>query len=620
MFDCKKYLKLLIVLMAALLVIAPASAVTNETNVSSQFIIPLMDKTSRASLQDLPSTFDLRNVNGVNYVTSVKSQSGGTCWTHGAMAAMEGNLLMTGNWYAAGETGEPDLAEYHLDWWNGFNQHNNDDTKPSTGGGLTVHEGGDYLVTSAYLTRGEGAVRDSDGQSFDTPPTRYELNYHYYYPRDIEWYVAGNDLSNIDTIKRSLMNNGAVGTAFCVSGSFWDGYIHYQPPENPADPNHAVAIIGWNDTKVTQAPHPGAWLVKNSWGSSWGEDGYFWISYYDKHCGQHPEMGAVSYKDVEIMAYDNVYYHDYHGWRDTKTDCSEAFNVFTANGDELIKAVSFFTATDNVEYTMKIYDYTEGISTYSVPLMQSSDIILHDELSSETGFIDYRGFHTIDLSNPVGVTSGDDFIVYLQLSDGGQPYDRTSEVPVLLTIKAVSGVLVESRSKRGQSFYFQDSQWYDLYDFDNTANFCIKALTNAWTPTEPDLQCTGNLSWTGISPKETITGTVIVENIGEPLSSLDWEISNYPEWGSWEFTPSNGENLKPEGGPFTVEVVVSAPHQKNQTFDGEITIINKVNPEDFSIIQVSLITTKNKVVNRSIQDFLDNHPILSQLLQNILRF
>jgi len=600
----KLLIKLLIFAVFTAMLSLPANAGIGEL-VSSK--TDVFDK----PILDPPSSFDLRDVGGDNFVTGIRNQgSYGTCWTFGTMASLEGNLLMTGNWAAAGETGEPDLSERHLDWWNGFNTYNNDDDPG--GGGLTVHEGGDFRVSSAYITRGEGAIREIDApySGISTPPARDDQSYHHYYVKDIEWFVAEPDLSNINTIKNIIMTKGVISTALCYSSSYLHNYgsyyAHYQPPSSSSDPNHGIAIVGWDDSKITPAPQPGAWLCKNSWGN-WGpENGYFWISYYDKHCGQHPEMGAVSFQDVDFEPYNTIYYHDYHGWRDTFTGYSEIFNAFTVTEeDEAIVAVSFFNAVDDVDYTVKIYDDFDGDT-------------LQNLLTTASGTIDYTGFHTITLSEPIYLSIGDDFYVYLDLSDGGIPFDRTSDVPVLLG--SSSKTIVESAASPGESYYKDGSTWKDLYDYDfsdpswdGTANFCVKALSGEYIYYEPDLDCNGNLDWAEVEPGSTVFGQFTVENVGEPDSYLSWEVQSYPDWGTWVFDPDGGSGLL-EGNSIDVIVKITVPDETNKDFTGEVVLVNSENPDNTCVIDVSLATPLSHSVT-FFELLAQKFPILTKIIE-----
>ncbi|MGC9307634.1 MAG: lectin like domain-containing protein, partial [Thermoplasmatota archaeon] len=472
-----------------------------------------------------------------------------------------------------------------------------------------VHYGGDYRVASAYLTRHGGVYSpaanddtEKDDPWFYPAPDRYNNGYERYYPREIAWYTAGENLERIDTIKQAVMDHGVVGTCMCFSGSFIDDYIHYQPPDDDTPPNHAVAIIGWDDGMETQAPEPGAWLVKNSWGSGWGNDGYFWISYYDKWCGQHPEMGAVSYQQVELMQYDHLYCHDYHGWRDTMKRASDAFNAFTATNDTLLEAVGFYTAADAISYTVTVYD-------------RFADGALQDELATASGTLEHTGYHTVDVG-PVAFTANDDFYLQLSLSDGGQPFDRTSEVPVLLGCQR-QGTTVTSSASRGESYVHVGQRWLDVTYIRPTANFCIKGFANPWTPTTPDLACSGSLSWSDVRPGRQVTGSFTVENIGEEHSSLDWEITEWPEWGDWTFTPTSRDNIKP-GCPASVEVTVDIPDQEDSSFSGTLTVVNTENSSDTATIPISVSTPKTSTLPPLLKLFIQRFPVLQQLLYHLL--
>lgn len=116
-------------------------------------------------------------------------------------------------------------------------------------------------------------------------------------------------------------------------------------------------------------------------------------------------------------------------------------------------------------------------------------------------------------------------------------------------------------------------------------------------PSEPDLRCIGSLSWANVKPGTTVTGGFTVKNVGDPGSSLDWHVQQWPAWGTWTFAPSFGENL-PKDGTLVVQVTVIAPDQGNQQFTGTVTVVNNDNANDVEQIPVVLVTPLDTLNNQ----------------------
>jgi cathepsin L len=108
-------------------------------------------------------------------------------------------------------------------------------------------------------------------------PTEIELPY-----RAVAWgYVAQDEQPpTIQRIKNALIHFGPLATGVLSTPKFhaYTGGLFEEPDATiPSGhkTNHAVIIVGWDDNR---GPH-GAWKIKNTWGTGWGEQGFMWISY-----------------------------------------------------------------------------------------------------------------------------------------------------------------------------------------------------------------------------------------------------------------------------------------------------------------------------------------------------
>ena len=212
--------------------------------------------------ETFPSAFNWRDL---GKMTSVKNQGGcGSCWAFATMGAYEAMIKVQFNEYTSVLI-HPDFSEQWLVDCSGSN----------CGGGF---------VAFSTIINNHGAITESCYPYVAHNQTCSAGNCAFCYPVINSYNYVSNDVSSI---KSAIYNNGPVFTAVKAGIPSFKSYPTngqvYTNDYYDTGVDHAVVICGWDDSKGQN----GAWLIKNSWGTTWGISGYMWIEYGANNIGKY---------------------------------------------------------------------------------------------------------------------------------------------------------------------------------------------------------------------------------------------------------------------------------------------------------------------------------------------
>ena len=375
----------------------------------------------------LPSKF---NSDDWGWVSSIKDQGAdNSCWAFGTVAALESALLKaTGIQY--------DFSE---------NNVQNTMIKYSKYGGLTS-EGGDIFMAALYALNWFGMIPTDD----DTYDEYGKLPMIISSKKNIHLQdaVLINPRSNVtdnENIKRAIVEYGAITTGIkSVGEPYYNTKTGAQYYNNVSDVNcnHIIAVVGWDDTYskdnfLITPPGDGGWIVKNSYGSKRGVEGFDYVSYYDLTLFTEPSMG---YLFDNSEAYDANYQYDFGGELElNKTSGVTYRNEYTCVKDGYVGAIGSWFEEDS-PFIYKVY-------------VNGELKLNHTEKSL------FTGYHTVVLYEYIPVEEGDKIAV--ELTNTMMPLVEKSRI----------------HYEANKSFILQNDKWFDLANIDRTA--ALKVYTQS---------------------------------------------------------------------------------------------------------------------------------------------
>ncbi len=436
-----------------------------------------------------PPSYDLR---GLGKLSPVKDQGNcGSCWAFSTYGSLESYLLPSELW---------DFSENNLKNTHGFDPGHCD--------------GGNGFMSTAYLGRWSGPVAEAgdpynpaSGVSPSGLPVQKHIQEVLFIP------ARKNSLDN-ENIKQTVMTYGALMVGMYYDSSYYNSTNCTYYYNGTTSSNHGVAIVGWDDNfdknKFSSIPSGnGAFIVKNSWGTSFGENGYFYVSYYDTKIGRSTNhlFNSTALSDSEVYQYDPL---GWVGGVGAGTNTLWFANIFTASPDKNLTGIAFYAASPNSPY--EVYIYTNV----------TSDPMSGSLAGTETGTIAVPGYNTVSIDPPIPLIAGQKFSVVVKLTTPGYNYPAPIE-------DRITGYSSKATADPGQSFLNisgSSGSWIDITTISwcPECNVCLKAFA---TPAQETISTPGTLS----GPSSGVTGSSYSFMTGGSSSSLGHPIQYLFDWG-----------------------------------------------------------------------------------------
>ena len=280
--------------------------------------------------------------------------------------------------------------------------------------------------------------------------------------------VNGKDY---EKIKEAVFKYGGVQTSIYNALRSSQSQSPYYNKEESAycyigteKPNHDVVIVGWDDSYPKEnfsvdLEGDGAFICQNSWGTEFGEEGFFYISYYDTNIGTH----NVVYTRIDNTDnYQNIYQSDLCGWVGQlgyNRDNIYGANVFTAGGDEELVAASFYATGKDSEYEL-----------YVVQDFEDRESLEH-MIPVASGKLSNAGYYTVDFNQGISLDAGERYAIVLHIITPGSVHPLAIE---FAADEATENVILDD----GESYISANGTNWVSADTVQPCNLCIKGFSN----------------------------------------------------------------------------------------------------------------------------------------------